>query len=60
MSVQTDSDIWKGVLHVEIVKCVSCNREAEWYREEDEGKYCPSCYADLVGISTSEVWACIV
>jgi hypothetical protein len=41
------------------VKCCSCARETEWFKEEDEGNYCPSCYADLVGISVSEVWASI-
>ena len=36
--------------------CSECKRETEYYREEDEGVLCPSCYADLVGLSTEEVW----
>jgi Zn finger protein HypA/HybF involved in hydrogenase expression len=40
--------------------CDCCSCYTEYYREEDDGVYCPSCYADLVGISVSEVWACII
>ncbi|KYC94391.1 hypothetical protein B4102_3612 [Heyndrickxia sporothermodurans] len=39
--------------------CVECKRKTEWYREEDEGIYCPDCFADLVGLSSEEVWRCI-
>ncbi|KYC92231.1 hypothetical protein B4102_3772 [Heyndrickxia sporothermodurans] len=41
------------------VKCVSCGCTPTRFREEDEGFYCPNCFADLVGISVSEVWGCI-
>lgn len=41
------------------VYCDKCGRITEYYREEDEGDLCPSCFADLVGLSSEEVWRCI-
>lgn len=43
-----------------LVTCIKCKTQTEWYRHEDDGYYCPSCYADLVGISVSEVWGSII
>lgn len=48
--------IKKKIYKQSLVHCIKCNKETEWYREEDEGCYCPSCYADLVGLTTEEVW----
>ncbi len=39
--------------------CAYCDGYTEYWRDEDEGKCCPRCYADLVGVSVSEVYACL-
>lgn len=38
------------------IYCDGCGRVTEYYREEDERNLCPSCYADLVGLTVEEVW----
>lgn len=41
--------------------CDSCGRYTEYWREENEGeKLCPSCWANYVGISASEVWSTLI
>lgn len=42
-----------------IVICDECGRITEYYREEDQGSLCPSCWGKLVGLSLEEVYRSI-
>lgn len=39
--------------------CDKCDCFTEFYKEEDMEILCPKCFAELVGLSTEEVWRCI-
>lgn len=40
----------------QFIKCDGCGNFTEYYREEDQGNLCPSCWGKLVGLSLEEVY----
>lgn len=40
----------------QFIKCDGCRNFTEYYREEDQGNLCPSCWGKLVGLSLEEVY----
>ncbi|WP_165352565.1 hypothetical protein [Bacillus infantis] len=51
--------IRKKKYNSQLVICNYCDSYAEHWRDEEKGKCCLRCFADLVGLEVSEVWGSI-